>query len=69
MLNSVNSYLNLGEKIIKKQSRIVSFVNSRIKQNDFINFIQQDGSEIKGQITSVVEVLLKGICLLHNGNS
>jgi hypothetical protein len=59
----------LEEKKIKKQSRIVSFVNSCVKQNDFINFIQQDGSEIKEQITSIVEVLLKGIYLLHNGNS
>ena len=52
---------------MKKQRRIMNFVTSCLKDNDFINFITQDDSEIMEQITSVVEMLLKGICVLQRG--
>jgi hypothetical protein len=52
---------------MEKQRRIINFVTSCLKDDDFINFITQDDSEIKEQITSVIETLLKGICVLQRG--
>lgn len=63
----MNEKLNLGEKEIKKQSRIVHFVNSCLKNDNVMNFIILKESLIQDQISSFVEVLLKGICLLKSG--
>lgn len=69
MLTSVIDDLKSGEKENTSGSRIVNFINSCLRNNDAVKFIVEDESGIKDQITSVVEVLLKGICLLQKGNS
>lgn len=65
----MNEKLTLEEKEIKKQSKIVLFVNACLRNENVINFIISKESLVQNQITSFVEVLLTGICLLKTGKA